>query len=61
MRWDGISGTNSYGMITPGEVFTTIGLCTKSSLTDKQVTTDEGTPTPAVSRLRPGSNRMRLV
>ncbi|KAI7787953.1 hypothetical protein LA080_013258 [Diaporthe eres] len=63
MRWDGISGTNSFGIVTPGEVFTTIGLCTKTVYTQNtQVTTLEGSsPVPAVTRLRPGSDRMRLA
>ncbi|KAG6365152.1 hypothetical protein INS49_006759 [Diaporthe citri] len=63
MRWDGISGTNSFGIVTPGEVFTTIGLCTKTVYTQNtQVTTDDGgSPVPAVTPLRPGSDRMRLA
>lgn len=61
MRWDGISGTNSFGMATPGEVFTTIGLCTKTSSANTQVTTDDGTPPPAVTPLRTGGDRMRLA
>lgn len=61
MRWDGISGTNSWGMVTPGEVFTTIGLCTKTVYTkDTQATPVDG-GSPAVTRIRPGSNRMRLA
>lgn len=49
MRWDGVSGTNSFGMGTPGEVFTTVGLCTQTLHAATQVTTNDGSPTPAIS------------
>ncbi|KAK2605121.1 hypothetical protein N8I77_007990 [Diaporthe amygdali] len=62
MRWDGISGTNSAGLGTPGEVFTTIGPCTKTIERHVQVSTiPAGTTGPAVTPLRPDGRRMRLA
>ncbi|KAJ0109275.1 hypothetical protein J7T55_009606 [Diaporthe amygdali] len=62
MRWDGISGTNSAGLGTPGEVFTTIGPCTKTIERHVQVSTIPAFTTgPAVTPLRPDGRRMRLA
>ncbi|KAG8156681.1 hypothetical protein KVR01_013472 [Diaporthe batatas] len=64
MRWDGSSGIDSWGFITPGEVFTTVGLCTppQTAQGPVQVSTLAGeSSAPAVSRHGPRGDRIRLV
>ncbi|POS80174.1 hypothetical protein DHEL01_v201437 [Diaporthe helianthi] len=66
MRWDGSSGINSWDMVTPGEVFTTVGLCTPPKTVEledpAQVSTLGGeSAAPAVSRHGPRGDRIRLV
>lgn len=64
MRWDGSSGIDSWGIVTPGEVFTAIGLCAppKTVQGPSQVSTLDGESTaPAVSRHGPRGDRIRLV
>lgn len=62
MHWEGVSGVNSNGIVTPGEVFTTFGTCSYTKRTDRQVSTfPEGPFVPALSRHGPGSAETRVA
>ena len=61
MRWDGISGTNTFGIVTPGEVFTTIGLCTRTVYAPSQTSTPlAGGSEATAPAVTPGSDRTWL-